>query len=181
MQNLGAFDVAPVDVKVVLVEITSENVDFRGGPSGVRRRSRIQPGERRPGGRGKASAWRSPSVGNLAAWGWNRPSRREPQLLIDERNVIALTGQQRRENLGVGERQNLEAVRQAARDVNRGEFVPDARQIALARRPDVRRRIVICVLPLLDESLNLSSPLLASRRTNSGPAHPKLWRASARI
>jgi hypothetical protein len=30
-QNLGAFDVPPAEVKVVLVEITSENVGLRGG------------------------------------------------------------------------------------------------------------------------------------------------------
>jgi hypothetical protein len=30
-QNLGGFDVPPAEVKLVLVEITSENVGLRGG------------------------------------------------------------------------------------------------------------------------------------------------------
>jgi hypothetical protein len=49
VQNLGAFDVPPADVRVVLVEIPSENVGFRGGQAacdvdlGYALRPRVQP------------------------------------------------------------------------------------------------------------------------------------------
>ena len=101
-----------------------------------------------------------------------------PQLLIDEGHVIAMAGQSASSISASVKGRILIADRQASGD----EAVANLSLMRVRSRPPsdlmLVRRIPIGLLPLVDEGLNGSavgsraSPP-SSRRTNSGPAHPK--------
>ncbi len=67
--------------------------------------------------------------------------------------MIATACERRLKNFDFDEGQNLPGGRQAAGDVDRSEPVADPPEVTSARRFDIRRRLVIRIMPLIDEGL----------------------------